>query len=70
MPESVRNSNGVGQPAAGQVNTPAVSHPATGHPIIAGSIPKNVRFCVADQNGGLMGKLREAFFNYLHNLTR
>lgn len=27
----------------------------------------NVRFAVADKNGGLMAKLRESFFNYLRN---
>jgi hypothetical protein len=64
MPQGTHHSGASGQAITEQVNA---AFPATGYPVISGSIPKDAALTVADQHGGLMSKLREAFFDFLRN---
>jgi hypothetical protein len=50
-----------------QVDFPTADHAADGEVAVIGLPRKDARYAVADKNGGLMAKLREAFFNYLRN---
>lgn len=67
MPQDTADRNGITQPVSEQVDFPLISHPAGNNLVSSRGYPKNVRFAVADKNGGLMAKLSESFFNYLRN---
>jgi hypothetical protein len=67
MPQSTHNLGTIGQTLTEKINLPLVSHPGRSYPVIAGEIPKDVALGVSNQHRSFMGKLSEAFFNYLRN---
>ena len=63
MPERTNDLSGISKPVTEQVNLPLEDHTRGYLPTYRGA-PDNVRFAIADKNGGFMAKLREKFFNY------
>jgi hypothetical protein len=50
-----------------KINLPLVSHLRSRYPAIIGANPEYIRLAIANQHRSFMGKLSDAFFNYLRN---
>ena len=67
VPHSTHNLGTIGQPIPEKIYLPLVSHLRSRYPAIIGANPEHIRLAIANQHRSFMGKLSDAFFNYLRN---